>query len=375
MSLDKFFATVGQPFAFGSSRNWVRLLWRNKRDIEPAYLGRLLFVLCTSFSTAPLRVYERARYGNALKKVTVEHPPIFIIGHWRSGTTHLHLLMCQDANLGYTSTFQTTAPELCLVGEKTLKPVFDRLAPTTRGADNMTYRLDNPEEEEFALTNLTLHSFYHYLSFPRHAQDYFEKYALLQDLPPAVIAAWKEAYLSVLRKATFKMGGKRLILKNPVNTGRVKVLLEMFPQAKFIHIYRNPYDVLLSMRHLSEYMLSSSQFHQISPEKVEANMLSFYEDMLQRFLADKALIPPGNLAEVKFEDLEAQPLAELRRLYEELALPGFAQAEAAFRAYIASQAGYQKNKFELSSADVALVNQHWRFAFEEWGYDLQTCSA
>jgi hypothetical protein len=372
MSQDKFFATVGQPFAFGSARNWVRLLWRNKRDIEPAYLGRLLFVLCTSFSTAPLRIYERARYGNTLKKVTVEHPPIFIIGHWRSGTTHLHLLMCQDAHLGYTSTFQTTAPGLFLVGEKTLKPIFGRLAPATRVADNMAYRFDNPEEEEFALTNLTLHSFYHYLSFPKSAQYYFEKYALLQDLPPAVLASWKETYLSVLRKATFKMGGKRLILKNPVNTGRVRVLLEMFPQAKFIHIYRNPYDVFLSMRHLSEYMLSSAQFHQISPEKVEANMLSFYEDMLQKFLADKALVPPGNLAEVKFEDLETQPLAELRRLYEELELPGFAQAEAAFRAYIASQAGYQKNKFDLSSADIAQVNQHWRFAIEEWGYDLQT---
>ena len=71
---------------------------------------------------------------------------------------------------------------------------------------------------------------------------------------------------------------------------------------------------------------------------------------------------------MRFEELETEPLAEARHIYEALGLPGYANAEPAFRAYLASVADYKKNEYRLTADVIDRVNQHWSFAFDAWGY-------
>jgi Sulfotransferase family len=47
-------------------------------------------------------------------------------------------------------------------------------------------------------------------------------------------------------------------------------------------------------------------------------VFTLYEEMMRQFFVGRALIPPGNIAEVRFDDLERDPLGEMRRLYQEL---------------------------------------------------------
>jgi hypothetical protein len=201
--------------------------------VSPVYRRRALFVTLTSFLTGPLRLYERARYVRSIKSTPMPEPPIFIIGHWRSGTTHLHNLMSQDTNFGCVTTFQAVAPEAFLAGQRIMRPLIDWLMPHKRPMDNMSLLIDGPVEEEWALANVSPYSFYHYWSFPRTARQHFEKYALFQDTPENVVRQWKESYTTLLRKATFKARGRQLLLKNPVNTGRIALLLDLFPDANF----------------------------------------------------------------------------------------------------------------------------------------------
>ncbi len=360
------------PLAFGSFRNWLRLLWNNK-DIDRKFIPRALFVCFSTFLTSPLRLYESVRYGRIVKNTAIHRSPIFIVGHWRTGTTHLHNLLCQDKNLGYVSTFQAFAPGLCLVGEKVIKRLFDKIAKKlhpTREIDNIPLSMDNPEEEDLAIASMSPYSYLHMYTFPRQARYFFERYTFgFNNLPESTLAEWKEIYLTIMRKATLQAGGKRLVIKNCADSGRIKTLLDLFPDAKFIHIYRNPYHVFRSTLFLYRVVLERSQLQEISPDEIEAWVSWFYTQLMQRFLADKALIPAGNLVEVKYEDLEAAPLDQLRRVYETLSLPGFAEAEPAFRAYLASIADYKKNPQEIDDNIIAKVNQHWQFALDEWGYD------
>jgi len=90
---------------------------------------------------------------------------------------------------------------------------------------------------------------------------------------------------------------------------------------------------------------------------------------MKRYLEDRHLIPEGNLAEVRFEELERAPLDELRRIYKELGLSGFAAAEPAFRAYLRAVSGYRKNTYRLDPAAIEAVNRRWGFALERWGYE------
>jgi hypothetical protein len=356
-----------QPLVFGSFINVVGLMIQNR--VDEAFIPRAILVSLISFLTAPLRLLERLHYGRQVKRSRISDPPIFIIGHWRSGTTHLHNLMCQDEHLIGVSTLQTIAPEMCFIGDKTIKSIAEKILPATRVMDNMAWSMDSPQEEEFAIANMSPYSFYHHWTFPRKARYYFEKYALFNEVPKKVIAKWKEIYVSILTKAGLHKGGKRLVIKNPTNTGRIKVLLELFPNAKFIHIYRDPYRVYLSTKHLYRKTLPITQLQEISDAETEDNILLFYKELMQRYLADKELIPPENLVEVKFESLEENPLEELQRIYEQLGLPGFEMAKAVFQSYMHARADYQKNQYEGLDQDlIAKVNQHWGFAIETWGY-------
>jgi hypothetical protein len=269
--------------------------------------------------------------------------------------------------------WQAFAPGLCLIDERLLKNPFNKIAQKlhpTREIDNIPLSLDNPEEEDLAIANMSPYSYLHMYTFPRRASYYFERYITNFDaLPKSIRTEWGKYYLTMMRKATLKAGGKRLVIKNCADSARLKALLELFPDAKFIHTYRNPYDVFRSTQHLYRTVLVRAQVQEIDTKELETWVLRFYTQLMQRFLADKSLIPKGNLVEVKYEDLDKEPLAQLRKVYETLSLSGFAEAEPAFGTYLDSIKGYQKNVYkQLEDSLIVKVNQNWGFALEALGY-------
>jgi hypothetical protein len=283
----------------------------------------------------------------------------------------LHNLLCQDRNFGYVPTFQTIAPGFYLSGRKVIQPVLSRIAQRvhpTRIIDNVPLAMDAPQEEEFAVANLSTHSFLHQYTFPKRAPYYFKNYVLFDGMSNHTLTEWKRVYLDVLRKASFNAKGKRLVLKSPANSGRIASILNLFPGAKFIHLYRNPYRVFLSTLWVYKTVLPKSQVQQIAWEVVEEYVLSFYTQLMRKLLQDKEQIPLGNYVEIRFEDLETAPLAQLQKIYENLNLPAFAEVEPAFRTYLASIAGYRKNEYLLTDEVVDKVNRHWQFALDRWAY-------
>jgi hypothetical protein len=358
------------PLAMGSLSSWLRLLQQSD-GIDRAYLPRVIFVCLSTALTSPLRFAERLRYGHRVAETRVHPAPLFILGHWRSGTTHLHNMLCRDENMGYVSTFQAIAPGFSLVAEGWLKPFmawWASRAHPTRLIDNIPLSFDAPQEEEFAIANSSPCSSMHVFSFPRQAGTFFERYALFQHVDGQAYAEWKRVYMDILRKATLGSNGKRVVLKNPANTGRIPTLLELFPQAKFIHIYRNPYKVFLSTRFVYNTILPTSQVQSINPDQIDEYILDFYSRLMHKYLLDKDSIPPNNLIDVRFEDLEIEPVGQLRRIYDHLDLPGFNDLEKSLNAYLDSIAGYQKNRYILDKVIIEKVNQRWGFAFDAWGY-------
>lgn len=339
--------------------------------IDRAYASRFLAVAFTTAMTSPLRLYERLRWGRAVRGAAIHPSPLFVLGHWRTGTTHLQNLLCQDPQFGFLSTFQAMAPGFCLMGERLLKPLVARKAARehpTREIDNIPLSLDAPQEENFGLANLTPCAPLHIYSYPRRAREIFAKYALLEGISPAERAEWMAAYLTLLRKASLRAGSKPLVLKDPANTGRIPALLDLFPQAKFIHICRDPYRVFSSTVGTWKVVLPTAQLQDVEPAEVERLVLLIYERLMRKYLAEREHIPAGNFVEVRFEDLERSPMEELRRVYETLSLPGFAAAAPALRRYAESVAGFQKNPYRVDDAVIETVNRHWQFALEAWSY-------
>ncbi|MYE86832.1 MAG: sulfotransferase [Gammaproteobacteria bacterium] len=346
---------------------WLRLIADNG-GVPWRYWGKLSKVLAITALTAPLRMAERLCYSpSRMARVKIDQAPLYIQGFARSGTTHLLNLLARDPSFGVVTTFQAIAAPMFLVGRGWLERLIARGVPATRPMDGMAVSLDLPQEEEVALANTSHLSSVHHLSFPRRTRAYLEKFTTLQ-LTGSELAQWERAYLTVLRKATLASGGRRLVLKSPTNLGRTTTLLRLFPDAKFIHIVRNPYVVYQSMTHLYRTMLPICQLDDADPAEVTAAIRNAYTAMMRQYMADRASIPSGNLTEVRFEDLEKNPMTELERIYRALSLPGWDQARKPIGDYLRTLSGYRKNAHRVDSKTIDFVNKEWGFAVEAWGY-------
>jgi omega-hydroxy-beta-dihydromenaquinone-9 sulfotransferase len=341
---------------------------RSGGGIDRGYRRRALFVLFIGLITAHVRLLERWAYGKRLRNLQVEHPPIFIVGHWRTGTTFLHNLMTQDPNLGYVSTLQAFAPECFLWGRHAIEPIMSRFMPETRPMDAVPFGTTVPQEEEFAICNTSPHSFFRGWYFPRSMPELFRKYVLFENISQEEIEEWAQVYVGVVKKATLASGGKRLVLKNPVNTGRMKAIVHLFPGAKFIFMHRNPFDVFPSTLKLYRSLLPWLGLQRIDEETIRSYVLSFYRDMMQRYLEERSTLPEGSLTEVRFEDLAERPLHELSRIYAELDIPDWEAARAGFESYIAARRGYKPDRYVMDQRDTEAIQNHWGFALDHWGY-------
>lgn len=357
-----------QLLALGSFTNWLRLL-RQNGGVDWKYIPRASFVTLSSLLTSPFRLYERARFSHTIEQQSIERAPIFIIGHWRSGTTHLHNLMSLDPNFSYVSSLQAWAPELFLSSQWLSTPILEWMAPSKRPMDNVKIKLNYPQEEEFCLANISPLCFYHGWYFPKKMREYFDKFVLFKDISPEVLNAWKQSYLKTLKIANMRAEGRSLLVKNPTNTGRIKTLLEIFPNAKFIHIYRNPYTVYFSTRRLYQKLLPVIALQDIDEETLEKNIFIFYQKIMEKFFLERHLIPAENLIEIKYEDLDIQPLPELERIYHHLDLPGFEQLRDRFESYIASQHSYQRNSYTIEDDEIIQkISHYWKFTIDTWKY-------
>jgi len=354
------------PLAGGSFVNWVRL-WRANIPFDPRYTLRAVYVTAMTLLWTPLRLLQRALFGGRIRRTLIREDPVFILGHYRSGTTYLQNLITQDLQWGFISTTQAVLPELFLLGPF-IRKLLGLFLPEKRPMDNMEMSPELPEEPEHAVGNLSRYCFYHAFCFPRRMMHYFSRYVLFRDVPGGVVDAWKTCYREVLKAATFAAGGRRLVIKNPVDTARIRQLLEMFPDARFIFLHRDPYVMYPSIHNFYTANIRDWQLQEIPEQELRENIFTIYQEIMDRYQEDKGLIPSGHLAEVRFEDFETRPLEEMARIYQTLGLPGFEAAEAAFRRYIDSQAGYKKNRYQLDPATVREVSTRWAGDVERWGY-------
>ncbi|MHA1501186.1 MAG: sulfotransferase family protein [Candidatus Heimdallarchaeota archaeon] len=348
--------------------NWLKLLFENRFRIGFRFLPRAFFVTFITWIMIPLVLFERIRFSRRIKRTPITNPPIFIIGHWRSGTTYIQTLMIQDKQFSYLSNLQAFLPWVFLGSSKMLSGFISRLLPEKRRMDDVSLSIDGPQEDEYAMANITTNSMYHGINFPRKI-NYYSRYLAIDELPLKTVMKWKKTYRTLLKKITFASKGKQLVLKNPANTFRVKLLLEMFPDAKFIHIYRNPLDVYPS--HLLLHKKMFPYFHLQKPFTMDIRkefVLNTYTKMFEKFFNEKDLIPNGNLVEIKYEDFIQEPFKTIKDIYLKLNLSGFDSAEDNFNSFIDSQKNFRKNIHELDDDVVKKVSHRWRMTIEKWGY-------
>jgi hypothetical protein len=317
----------------------------------------------------PAFYLQNVLFSKRLKSISLEgHPPVFIIGLWRSGTTHLHYLMARDPHFGTLNNHQAFAFNLCLLSRNKLNALLNIFVPGRRPQDNVRLSLDEPAEEEQPFSTMTTRSSIHSFYFPQN-QSYLRRYHLFEDILPGEKEAWARDYLYLLKHIAFYNRKQDLLLKNPHNTGRVKELLELFPDAKFIFLHRDPYTMFQSTQRLYHRMINSQFLQFASSGEIDDIILRNNAMIMKKYLKERGMIPSGHLAEVSFEALEKAPIDTLRRIYQELDLQGFENAEPAMQGYLESVKHYKKNIYgELSRELRERIDSEWGAWTAAFGY-------
>ena len=316
------------------------------------------------------RTIDQTYKGKLLATQPLEHDPVFILGHWRSGTTFMHNVFSCDKHFGYNTTYQTVFPHLMMWGQPFFKKNMSWLMPDKRPTDNMELAVDLPQEEEFALANMMPYTYYNFWFLPKHMQEYADKYLLFDDISDEELKVFEETFTKLIKISLWNTHGTQFLSKNPPHTGRVKELVKMFPNAKFIYLMRNPYTVFESTRSFFTNTIQPLKLQDISNEQLQENILSVYAKLYHKYEADKKFIPEGNLVEVKFEDYEKNAFDLTQEIYQKLSIPGFDEARPAIEAYVNKKKGYKKNQYQYKPETVELVEKNWSFALDQWGYKL-----
>ncbi|MDY6943899.1 MAG: sulfotransferase, partial [Pseudomonadota bacterium] len=294
---------------------------------DPDFRWRLTYLRLVNRAFGPFRWLEEKLYNPRVRATRLAGPPLMILGHWRSGTTHLHYTLKQDPQFATVSNGHIGTATCYFTLGRWLTRLGPILPHISRPMDNLPVGVDLPQEEELALPAITTATVYYYWMLPRELPKLFDRYCLFEGAGKGQEQAFLDGYHFILQQATMADPHKPLLLKNPPNTARLALLAERYPDAKFVHIYRNPYDVYRSSQHLYDKMSAGFGLQAVTPEQRDEIVLYVYERMMSAYLSQRQAIPPERLVEVRFEDLERDGMGEIRQIYETLALPGWALAE------------------------------------------------
>jgi hypothetical protein len=251
---------------------------------------------------------------------------------------------------------------------RVLRPLLERALPRDRFVDSLPVRPDSPQEDEIPLANMQPLSFYHGIYFPRRFEERFRQGVFFDGCGVEAIARWRRRHVLFLEKLALLRPGRQLLIKNPVYSARIALLREIWPEAKFIHIYRNPYRVFASTRIFYAKLLQEFALQRFERARIDELILKAYPRMMGRLLEDAAALPEAAYVEIRFETFVRNPLGELSRLYETLGLDGFVAARPRFEAYLSEVRDHRAACHPLPTKAALQVRQRWAPFIERWGY-------
>lgn len=329
----------------------ARLVRRHGVSPTPRHLSRLAFCSQGAVWASLLGLMERRLQGASIKAAPPPRDPVIIPSHWRTGTTILHQLMARDPALVCPSLFQVTLPDSFLVSRPYAEPILSPAMRGKRPMDNVRLGFDEPQEDEYALYRLTGVSPLARLVFPRRAGYFLAGDDSFLPRDPAEQQAWEEALVRFVTRLQLSSQGRRVVLKNPFHSLRLPTLLRLFPGARFLHIRRDPLAVIPSTLRMWRIVAADNCLRREVPAPTLQEVVAGYARVTRRLEADLDALPPGQVARLRFEDLELRPRGALRSAYRQVGLTYSHPLDAAVQAFQEEHRDYQKTRHQLSDEE------------------------
>lgn len=354
--------------------NWMRLIHEN--PITPENKKQVRFMSVTSFFLGIPAFFEWLIFYIPIKRTKLKKDPVYIVGHWRTGTTFLQNLLTRDPQFAWFDPIRTVSFNNCILMKRVLRffMIKFKLLNGARPMDNLEYTLNLPMEEVFAQATISTQAIAHMLVFPDggNGVKYIET-AFIDEQPEKKQKEWKKAYDYILKKVTYLNKGKQLLLKSPENTCRIGMLKKCYPGSKFINIYRDPYVTIMSTANMFKKEMALFCLNEKpTDEFIEDTIIDLFERIYRKTFNEFSAMPESEYIEICYEDFCKDPKSYVKQIYEHLGIEGYEEALPHFEAYLDSQKNYKKNSFKLDPELRDKINSRLGFYFEHYGYEMIT---
>jgi hypothetical protein len=333
---------------------FLKLIFKNGMSVYPKYLVRFLFLLQNGVWASIFYRKEKKLFEEKIEAHTLPNNPIIIVGHWRTGSTFLHQLLALDNNLVTSNVFQGSIPDSFLSSRKSYEPIMSRALKGTRPMDQVKLGMDEPLEDEYALFRLCGYSPLERLVFPKEKGYFLNQFS--EFLPKGdKLREWKQAVILFYKKLTLN-NNKVILIKNPFHSFRIKALSEVFPNARYIHIIRNPHKVVPSTIRMWDIVGTQNAMNTKWQKPTISETSKVLNDMLYNIDDDFKSLPNDKYYEVKFEDLENDPKTHIKSIYKHLNVEFSGEFEKQIDLFLESVKEYKKNKYEMPKDDRLEIN-------------------
>lgn len=345
----------------------IKLYLKHGISLRPKYFLRALLLIPNSVFSVLLVVVEKIKFGRKTDQVIITKSPVFIIGHWRTGTTFLHQLISLDKQFTSPTFVQTVIPDHFLFSTRYYVPVMKRVMPKKRPMDEVELKPFDPMEDEFALIRMGSASPLEKLLFPSKNKEFMPD--LSEFIPEGKeLTRWKKNFLIFIKKITL-LTGKQVVFKNPYHTPRMIMLSKMFPGARFIHIYRHPYKVIPSAINMWNIVAAENSLKKGWKKQGISDTARILDEFWTFVSKESIKLEKNEFSEVKYEKLETDPVNELKRIYHELNLEFTEEFEKKIIRFIEEKKNYKKNTFEMSEVDKNIIYNRLSHHFQAFGYE------
>jgi hypothetical protein len=336
-------------------------------DIEKKYHKKYLLSKGASLITSGLSYFDELRFRSLSRNLEITAPPIYVLGHWRSGTTLLHNLLCSFKNVSYPTTYQTVFPNNLFFLSRLIKGIMQFYLPEKRLIDKVKMHVDFPQEEDFALLNEAGFSFYLWFFFPQDHQRIVDEFLTLSTQNSLKRQKYQQGYMRFVKRCITNVGGNQYVAKNPPNMARIPFLLGLFPGSRFVYIERNPYEVLMSTYKFFNSFFMTLQLQDVEEETVWNFVFDTYVRLHHQYQKDKHLIPRENLIELKYEQLVADPEAVFHSLHKGI-FSDLEVDEQKFNSFIQSHQNHSANTYNFEKKFIDRVHAELGNLIEQQGY-------
>ncbi len=352
--------------------DWFRLLASGGFRIHPMRYGMTFMVSGCSLFNSVAAAWQNLALRRRILATELVQPPVFIVGHWRSGTTLMHELFSLDDGWASPDNYDAFVPHHALATGWIFKGFVNSLLPRQRPMDSMELRAGAPQEDDFALVSLGAPTPYHDIAFCRDRHHPSPLLAL--DQAGADVQEQTRVALDFFFRMLTRMYGTRLVLKSPPHTGRVALLAQWFPGAKFVHMARNPLAIVPSTMKLWRALDETQGLQR--PRYDDRQLLEYinaaYELMYGAWFRQRSAVPAGQICEVRFENLVEKPRQTIEQVFKMLQLDPSERFLTAVQTYFDQRTHHRTGNATEDPSLSHAIGTVWSRYRTHFGYSSQT---